>query len=65
MDFTAIAFGVLSTVLLGAALLVITARNPVHAVLFLILSFFSGAGLFGYLDGVDDTLHLIHRLEVT
>ncbi len=46
MDFTAIAFGVLSTVLLGAALLVITARNPVHAVLFLILSFFSGAGLF-------------------
>jgi NADH-quinone oxidoreductase subunit J len=46
MDLTAIAFGALSVVLLGAALAVITARNPVHSVLFLILSFFSGAGLF-------------------
>lgn len=29
-----------------SGIMVITARNPVHAVLFLILSFFNGAGLF-------------------
>jgi NADH-quinone oxidoreductase subunit J len=46
MDLQAIAFYTLATVMLAAAGLVITARNPVHSVLFLILSFFSGAGLF-------------------
>ncbi len=30
----------------GAAFMVITVRNPVHAVLFLILAFFNAAGLF-------------------
>jgi NADH-quinone oxidoreductase subunit J len=33
-------------VMLGAGFLVIAVRNPVHSVLFLILSFFSAAGLF-------------------
>jgi NADH-quinone oxidoreductase subunit J len=33
-------------VTIGAAFMVITSRNPVHSVLFLILSFFSSAGLF-------------------
>lgn len=42
----AIFFYMFSAVLLLSALLVITARNPVHAVLFLILSFFNAAGLF-------------------
>lgn len=39
-------FYVLSAVLVLSALMVITARNPVHAVLFLILAFFNAGGLF-------------------
>jgi NADH-quinone oxidoreductase subunit J len=35
-----------SGITLGSALMVITARNPVHSVFFLILSFFSTAGIF-------------------
>ena len=42
----ALAFYVLSVVLVGAAAMVVSARNPVHAVLFLILAFFNAAGLF-------------------
>lgn len=39
-------FYTLAAVLLFAATMVISARNPVHAVLFLILAFFNAAGLF-------------------
>jgi len=39
-------FYVFSIVLLGSGAMVITARNPVHSVLFLILAFFNAAGLF-------------------
>ncbi len=39
-------FWLFASVLLVSAALVITLRNPVHAVLFLILAFFNGAGLF-------------------
>ncbi len=39
-------FYVLATVLTVSALMVISARNPVHAVLFLILAFFNAGGLF-------------------
>jgi NADH-quinone oxidoreductase subunit J len=46
MVLQAVAFYVLATVMIGAALAVVLARNPVHSVLFLILSFFSAAGLF-------------------
>lgn len=46
MILQAIAFYVFSAVLIGAAFMVIVARNPVHSVLFLILAFFSAAGLF-------------------
>jgi NADH-quinone oxidoreductase subunit J len=46
MPLTAIAFYVLAVVTIVAGFGVITSRNPVHSVLFLILSFFSGAGLF-------------------
>jgi NADH-quinone oxidoreductase subunit J len=42
----AIAFYVFSAIMLGAAFMVIAARNPVHSVLFLILAFFNAAGLF-------------------
>src|ERR1700709_1850598 len=41
-----IAFYLLAIVTCIAGLCVITARNPVHSVLFLILAFFSAAGLF-------------------
>jgi len=41
-----IAFYALATVVVVSALLVVTARNPVHSVLWLILAFFSAAGLF-------------------
>ena len=41
-----IAFYLLATVAVVSGLLVVTARNPVHSVLFLILAFFSSAGLF-------------------
>ncbi len=41
-----LAFYLLSAVAVVSALLVVTARNPVHSVLWLILAFFSSAGLF-------------------
>ncbi len=46
MDLQAVAFYLLALVSVAAAFLVITARNPVHSVLYLIAAFFSGAGLF-------------------
>lgn len=39
-------FYLFAAILLGSALMVISARNPVHSVLFLILAFFNAAGLF-------------------
>ena len=41
-----LAFYVFSAVIIASALMVISARNPVHSVLFLILAFFNSAGLF-------------------
>jgi NADH-quinone oxidoreductase subunit J len=41
-----IAFYLLAAVTVGAGFAVVSARNPVHSVLFLILAFFSAAGLF-------------------
>src|SRR5712692_10123498 len=46
MDGDAIFFWVFSATLIVSALAVILARNPVHSVLFLILSFVAAAGLF-------------------
>ena len=40
-----IAFYIFAAVLLVSAGLVVSARNPVHSVLFLILAFFNAAGL--------------------
>jgi NADH-quinone oxidoreductase subunit J len=42
----AIAFYVLAAIVVVSAFGVISARNPVHSVLFLILTFFTSAGLF-------------------
>jgi NADH-quinone oxidoreductase subunit J len=39
-------FYLLAAVTVGAGVMVISARNPVHSVLFLILAFFNSAGLF-------------------
>jgi NADH-quinone oxidoreductase subunit J len=39
-------FYVFSVLLLAAAAMVVSARNPVHSVLFLIVAFFNAAGLF-------------------
>ncbi|MGB4058313.1 MAG: NADH-quinone oxidoreductase subunit J [Alphaproteobacteria bacterium] len=46
MLIEALAFYALAGILTLSALMVITARNPVHSVLFLILAFFNAAGLF-------------------
>jgi NADH-quinone oxidoreductase subunit J len=46
MTFQAFVFYAFALVLLAAALAVITARNPVHAALFLVLAFFTSAGLW-------------------
>lgn len=46
MDFVTALFYVFSAILILAATQVITARSPVHAALFLVLSFFSAAGIW-------------------
>ena len=46
MLLQAIAFYLFSAVLIASAVMVVSARNPVHSVLFLSLSFFNAAGLF-------------------
>ena len=46
MGLEAIFFYLFSAAAVVSAIFVIIARNPVHAVLFLILAFFSAAGLF-------------------
>ena len=46
MTFQSIVFYVFASTLIVSALIVITAKNPVHAALFLVLSFFSAAGLW-------------------
>lgn len=46
MLLATIAFYLFSGVLIAAALMVVSARNPVHSVLFLILAFFNAAALF-------------------
>src|SRR6202035_4327279 len=46
MNIAAWFFYLFSAMMIGAAFTVISARNPVHSVLFLILAFFNAAGLF-------------------
>ena len=46
MGLATIFFYLFSTVLVLSAMMVISSRNPVHSVLFLILAFFNAAGLF-------------------
>ncbi|MBN9565422.1 MAG: NADH-quinone oxidoreductase subunit J [Alphaproteobacteria bacterium] len=46
MSVVFLTFLLFSVVLLSSAVMVISARNPVHSVLFLILCFFNAAGIF-------------------
>ena len=46
MTFELILFYVFGAILLGAALAMITVRNPVHAALFLVLCFFTAAAIW-------------------
>ena len=46
MDLNSAIFYFLATILVLASLRVITARNPVHAVLFLVLAFFTAGGIW-------------------
>ena len=50
MDFRAVTFYFFAAVLVFAALRVITTRNPVHSALFLVLAFFTAAGLWMLLE---------------
>ncbi|MHA4866821.1 NADH-quinone oxidoreductase subunit J [Duganella sp. PWIR1] len=50
MEFKTALFYVFSAIMVLAALRVITARNPVHAALFLVLAFFSAAGIWMLLE---------------
>ena len=45
MGLTAIAFYVMAIIAVASGLLVVLSRNPVHSVLWLILTFFSAAGM--------------------
>ncbi|MGF1651070.1 MAG: NADH-quinone oxidoreductase subunit J [Hyphomicrobiaceae bacterium] len=46
MDLVVVFFYLFAALAIGSAAMVITVRNPVHAVLFLIMTFFAAAGLF-------------------
>ena len=46
MVIASLVFYLFAAVLVFSALMVVSARNPVHSVLFLILAFFNAAGLF-------------------
>src|SRR4030095_7962816 len=46
MTFTNVLFYVFAAVMVLSALRVITAKNPVHAALFLVLAFFNAAGIW-------------------
>jgi len=49
-NFTDIIFYFMAAILLFAGIRVITARNPVHAALFLVLAFFTAAGIWLLLE---------------
>ncbi len=50
MEFKTFVFYVFAAIMVFAALRVITARNPVHAALFLVLAFFSAGGIWMLLE---------------
>ena len=67
MNFETLIFYFLASILLFAALRVITARHPIHAALFLVLAFFTAAGLWLMLEAefLAITLVLVYIGAVT
>lgn len=67
MNFETLIFYFLASILLFAALRVITARHPIHAALFLVLAFFTAAGLWLLLEAefLAITLVLVYIGAVT
>ena len=61
MSFQTFVFYAFSAVLVFAGLRVITTRNPVHAALWLVLSFFSAAGVWLLLQAEFLAIALTHR----
>ena len=59
MSFQAFVFYVLSAILLFAGVRVITAKNPVHAALFLVLAFFTASGHWLLLQSPQKTWILV------
>ena len=62
MDFSLLLFYLFGAVLIGASLLTITVRNPVHAALFLVVAFVNAAGLWllAYAEFLAITLVLVY-----
>ena len=50
MEFKVFVFWVLAAILVGASLRVVTAKNTVHAALYLVLAFFNAAGIWMLLE---------------
>ena len=46
MEFSTLTFYAFAAILIFAALRVVTTRNPVHAALWLVLCFFTAAGIW-------------------
>lgn len=67
MNFETLIFYFLASILLFAALRVITAHHPIHAALFLVLAFFTAAGLWMLLEAefLAITLVLVYIGAVT
>jgi NADH-quinone oxidoreductase subunit J len=61
MIFEALLFYLFSAVLLGAALGVVFARNPVHSVMFLVLTFFNSAILWLMAERRDGAVPVRHH----
>ncbi len=59
MDYKSVIFYIFSAIMLVASLRVITARNPVHAALYLVLAFFNAAGIWMLLEAEFLALTLI------
>ena len=61
MIVQALVFYLFAAVVVAAGVMVISARNPVHSVLFLIVAFFNAAGLF-VLMGAEHLTYLDYDL---
>ena len=61
MLFHSILFYAFATILIGAAVGVVFSRNPVHAVMFLVLTFFQSAMLWLLAEAHVRTVQFVHN----